>query len=147
MISGGAGADILDGGAGTDVVYEAANADFTISATLQISWTATGTRTTLGVEGFVLIVGASGNKLDASASTVSVRWLGGGGNDTLLGGSKADVLIGGNRSNTTSGTDSLVGGAGADILDNDSADQRTTETGEQVLANVFASLPNWIDAL
>lgn len=146
VISGGAGSDILEGGVGTDVVYEVANTSFTVVGTT-ISSTTTGNETAANVEGVVLIGGDLNNTLDASASSVQVTLLGAGGNDTLLGSSHADVLIGGHRSNVNAGTDSLVGGTGADSFDNDDADQRVTEPEDEVLANVFALLPPWIDAI
>ena len=95
----------------------------------------------------MLIGGASANTLNASAASVSVTLLGGQGNDTLIGGAQADVLIGGNRADSTAGTDSLTGNAGADTFDADPADTRITDAGDIVLADVFASLPSWIDAL
>ncbi len=146
VLSGGGGVDILDGGAGTDVVYEVQDTNFTITGT-QLSSAATGTETPLNVEGFVLIGGASNNKLDATASTLPVTLLGAAGNDTLLGGAQADVLVGGHRSNVAIGTDSLTGNAGSDIFDNDPNDQRDAGKADQVVANVFTVLPTWVDAI
>ena len=45
------------------------------------------------------------------------------------------------------GANFLNGGAGNDTLETDSADPLITAAGDTPLANVFASLPSWIDAL
>ena len=99
------------------------------------------------IEAVILIGGLSNNTLNASLATVPVTLLGGLGNDTLIGGSQADVLIGGHRADSTAGTDSLTGGLGSDTFDNDPADTRVTAVGDTVLADVFATLPSWIDAV
>lgn len=146
VLSGGANTDTLDGGSGTDVVYEVANANVTVNG-FQIVSAATGTETPAAVEGIVLVGGAGNNVLNANASSVPVTLLGGGGNDTLAGSAQADVLVGGNRANPASGLDSLTGGAGADVFDNDASDVRITGAGDQVVANVFAQLPSWVDQI
>lgn len=84
-------------------------------------------------------------------ATVPVVLIGGRGNDTLLGGSQADTLSGGNRNDSTvagsDGVDSLNGGNGADILENDQSDVIVVGAGDTTVADVFALLPSWIDAL
>ncbi len=152
VLSGGAGNDVIDGGAGTDYVVEKANADFTINGvTITSAITATGTDTPTLVERIVLIGGVGANKLDASLATVPVVLLGGRSNDTLFGGSAGDTLSGGNRNDGTvvggDGSDSLDGGGGADILENDPLDIRVAGAGDTTIADVFALLPSWIDAL
>jgi Ca2+-binding RTX toxin-like protein len=63
------------------------------------------------VNEIVVVLGAGNDRLDASASSTSIRADGGAGNDVLIGGSGADVLCGG------TGDDQLFGGAGKDCLD------------------------------
>lgn len=145
VMSGGGGDDNIAGGAGIDVLTERLNVDATITG-VTIMASGLGTDTIATVEGVVLIGLGAANNFNASASTVAVTLLGGNGNDTLIGSSKADVLIGGNRANPAAGTDSITGSAGVDILDNDTADVHVG-TGDSVVADVFASLPSWIDAL
>lgn len=151
VLSGGAGLDTIDGGLGTDYVTEKANADFTLSSSvagLRVQSSITGDETIIGVERAAIIGGDSANRLDASAATIRVVLLGGRGNDTLLGGSLQDTLSGGARGIAPDGTDSLNGNASADTYDNDAADTRTVEAGiDSVVADVFASLPSWVDAL
>ena len=121
------------------------NVDATING-IAVTATGLGTDTVATIEGIVLIGGMAANTFNASASSVAVTLLGGNGNDTLIGSSKADVLIGGNRADSTAGTDSITGGTGVDTLDNDPNDVHVG-TGDNVVANVFAALPSWIDAL
>lgn|GEM_PF-2573361 len=45
------------------------------------------------------------------------------------------------------GVDSLDGGMGSDQYDSDASETRMVGTGDSVLANVFASLPSWVDAI
>lgn len=150
VLSGGAGVDVIDGGNGTDFWMEKADVDFTVNGTTVTS-SATGTETPTSVERIVLIGGVGANKLDASLATVSVVLIGGRGNDTLLGGSGADTLSGGNRNDATvpggDGGDSLDGGVGADTLESDPADTINFGAGDTTVADVFALLPSWIDAL
>lgn len=146
VISGGPSFDSINGGLGNDVIYEIANANFTVNG-LRVTVGTTAIDQVVSIEGIVLVAGPGSNRLDASASSVPVTLLGGAGNDTLIGSAFADVLIGGNRASSTAGVDSLNGLAGNDILDNDPNDVRTTEVGDQVLANVFSLIPTWIDAL
>ena len=145
VLSGSAGNDLIEGGAGIDVLYESINVDATING-IAVTATGLGTDTVATIEGIVLIGGMAANTFNASASSVAVTLLGGNGNDTLVGSSKADVLIGGNRADSTAGTDSITGGTGVDTLDNDPNDVHVG-TGDNVVANVFAALPSWIDAL
>ncbi len=151
VLSGGAGIDTIDGGIGTDYITEKADADFTLSSSiagLRIQSSATGDETVLGIERAAIIGGDAANRLDASAATIRVVLLGGRGNDTLLGGSLQDTLSGGARGISPDGTDSLNGNASADTYDNDGADTRIVEAGiDNVVADVFASLPSWVDAL
>ncbi len=150
VISGGAGVDVIDGGNGSDYWLEAADTNFTVNG-VTITSTITGTETAAAVERIVLIGGTGANKLDAIQASVSVVLIGGRGNDTLLGGSQADTLSGGNRNDSTvagsDGLDSLDGGGGADVLENDSADTKVLGAGDSAIADVFAILPEWIDAL
>lgn len=150
VLSGGAGVDVIDGGNGTDFWMEKADVDFTVNGTTVTS-SATGTETPTSIERIVLIGGIGANRLDASLATVSVVLIGGRGNDTLLGGSAADTLSGGNRNDSTvaggDGADSLDGGTGADTLENDPADAINLGAGDTTVADVFALLPSWIDAL
>lgn len=150
VLSGGAGNDMFDGGDGIDYVFEKADTNFAVSGST-ISSVATGTETPVNVERIALIGGAGANILDASLANLPVVLIGGRGNDTLLGGSGADTLSGGNRNDATvaggDGADSLNGGNGADLLESDALDSLTLGVGDSTLADVFAQLPSWIDAL
>lgn len=146
VLTGGDGNDTLLGGLGSDVRYETLNVDAVITGT-SITATGLGTDTSTALEGIVLVGGSNANLFDASAASVRVTLIGGAGDDTLIGSAQADVLIGGNRADSTSGTDSLMGNGGVDVLDNDVADTRVDAGADSVVANVFATLPNWIDAL
>ncbi len=150
VLSGGAGNDLIEGGAGTDYIYEKADNDFTVTG-VTITSNATGTDTPTNIERIALIGGVSANKFNATAATVAVVLIGGRGNDTLLGGSQADTLSGGNRGDSTvagsDGIDSLDGGGGADVLENDPSDTKVSGVGDTSVANVFALLPAWIDAI
>lgn len=146
VLSGGAGNDTLIGGSGVDTRYETLNFSAVISG-VNVTSTPLGTDTSSSIDGLVLIGGLSANVFNASAATVRVTLIGGAGNDTLIGGAQPDVLIGGNRADSTSGTDSLTGGLGTDVLDNDLADTRVDAGSDTILADVFATLPSWIDAL
>lgn len=150
VLSGGGGNDVLEGSAGTDYLFEQADTNFTING-VTITSSATGSDTPTTVERIVLIGGISANKLDATLATIPVVLIGGRGNDTLLGGSQSDTLSGGNRNDSTvagsDGVDSLDGGSGADVLENDSADTLVLGAGDTAIADVFAQLPNWVDAL
>ncbi len=150
VLSGGAGVDIIDGGNGNDYWLEKADADFTVNGAT-IASSVTGSETPISIERIVLIGGIGANKLDATMATVPVVLIGGRGNDTLLGGSQADTLSGGNRNDSTvagsDGVDSLNGGNGADILENDQSDVIVVGAGDTTVADVFALLPSWIDAL
>ncbi len=146
VLSGGPSSDTVDGGVGTDVIYETSNANFTINGT-RVTVGTTATDSSISIEGIVLVAGPGNNKLDATNSSVPVTLLGGLGNDTLIGSAFADVLIGGNRASSTGGIDNLNGLAGNDQFDNDGSDTRTTDAGDQIVANIFAQIPTWIDAL
>lgn len=146
VLSGGASSDTLDGGAGTDATYETGNANFVVSG-IRVTVGTTATDSALSIEGVVLVAGPGNNKLDATNSSVPVTLLGGLGNDTLIGSAFADVLIGGNRASNAGGIDNLNGLGGADKFDNDPNDTRTTDSGDQVIANIFSQLPAWIDNL
>lgn len=69
------------------------------------------------------------------------------GNDSFVGRFNAALLIGGNRTESTSGIDFLTGNGGVDVLRNDVADTPVDAGADSLVANVFATLPNWIDAL
>ena len=146
VLSGGAGQDVLAGGLGQDIVYEKANANFTINGN-QLTSAATGNEAAVGIEGFALVGGVGANLIDAHLSAVAVMLLGGAGNDTLIGSDFADFLVGGSRTAVppNDGTDSLDGGLGADGYDNDPLDSRLLGPGDLVLADVFASLPSWLN--
>ncbi len=147
VIQGGNNVDTIDGGLGTDILYETGNADFIVNK-LQV--TVGGSALVdfvTAIEGIVLVGGVGNNTLDARLSSVPVTLLGGGGNDVLNGSEFADVLIGGNRASSASGRDTLNGQAGNDLFDTDPNDTRTTEAGDQLVADLFAQLPSWIDAL
>ncbi len=150
VLSGGGSNDLIEGGDGTDYVLEKGDTNFTVNG-VTINSVSSGTETPTNIERIALIGGLGANKLDASLATVAVVLVGGGGNDTLLGGSQADTLSGGNRNDSTvagsDGVDSLDGGAGADVLENDTADFKTLSGGDTTVANVFALLPTWVDAL
>ncbi len=146
VISGGGGNDTLDGSSGTDILYEVADTNFTING-LRLTSLATGDETALRVEGIVLVGGNGNNVLNASKSSVAVTLLGGSGNDTLTGSVFVDVLIGGSRADSTAGVDSINGDAGADIIGADAADTLVADPLDQVIADVLASLPTWIDAI
>lgn len=149
VLSGGAGQDSIDGGTGRDTSYELVNVNVVIT-NRRLTSSATGNETMSGIEGFALVGGAGATKFDASLSAVAVTLLGGGGNDTLLGSNFIDVLIGGSRTVTPltgDGTDVLDGGAANDSYDNDPLDTRVVNAGDQVVADLFATLPSWLDAL
>jgi Ca2+-binding RTX toxin-like protein len=150
VLSGGPGVDAVDGGDGVDFLYEKANANFTVIGT-QVSSSVTGTETPLNIERIALIGGDGNNVLNAAQAGVRVVLIGGRGNDTLIGSSQADTLSGGNRNDSivagSDGVDSLDGGLSSDLLEQDSPDQRVADNSDTVVANVFATLPNWIDAL
>ncbi len=150
VISGGAGIDQLSGGSGLDDWLEQADSNFTVNG-VTVTSAVTGSERVTDIERIVLIGGDRANTLNASGAGVPVVLIGGRGNDTLLGGGMADTLSGGNRNDSTiagsDGGDSLAGGAGADTLEADSADRRTLGAGDAVVADVFALLPAWIDAL
>jgi Ca2+-binding RTX toxin-like protein len=147
VLSGGDSIDTIDGGLGTDTFFESGSSDFAVTGVKIARGGGSTTESVSNIEGIVLIGGVGNNALDASRASVPVTLLGGAGNDMLAGGSLADVLIGGNRASSTNGLDTLNGLAGNDQFDNDPADTRTTDAGDQVLANIFAQLPSWIDAL
>ena len=147
MLSGGASIDTIDGGLGTDTFFESGNSDFVVTGLKIAGSGGSTTESVSNIEGIVLIGGASNNALDASRASVPGTLLGGGGNDILAGSPLADVLIGGNRASSANGRDTLLGYAGNDLFDNDPNDNRTTDAGDQVLANIFAQLPSWIDAI
>lgn len=150
VVSGGAGGDIILGGGGFDYWLEKADTNFTITGQT-VSSAATGGETVADAERIVLIGGNSANTLNASTASVPVVLIGGTGNDTLIGGASADTLSGGNRNDSgvtgADGTDSLDGGGGADVLETDAADAIVSGAGDSSVANVFAALPAWIDAL
>ncbi len=147
VILGGNNVDTIDGGLGTDILYETGNADFIVNK-LQVTVGGSAVVDAItAIEGIVLVGGVGNNSLDARLSSVPVTLLGGGGNDVLNGSRFADVLIGGNRASSASGRDTLNGQASNDLLDNDPADTRTPDAGDQLIADLFAQLPTWIDAL
>lgn len=105
-ITGGRGNDIINGSGGSDTIVEEADASMTLTnASLAIG---SFTDTISNIENAELTGGASGNNINASAFTGTVRLAGGDGNDTLVGGSSNDILIGG------AGDDILRGGSGND---------------------------------
>jgi len=150
VLSGGGGTDVIDGGEGMDTWFESANANFTVSG-LQVSSTATGTETGIGIERIAIEGGAGNNNLDASAASVPVLLLGGPGNDTLLGGSGNDTLTGGFRGDSTvagsDGVDSIDGGAGTDAVKNDAADTVVDAAGSNLHTDISFLLPDWLDLI
>ncbi len=151
VLQGNAGVDLIDGGLGSDYQYEKADTNFTVSGATVSSAVTGSDLAPNSVERIALVGGASANQLNASAATVPVVLVGGLGNDTLLGGSQSDTLSGGNRGDSgvsgADGTDSLNGGAGSDLYESDSSDTLVIDVGDTTLADVFAALPTWIDAL
>lgn len=147
ILSGGAGFDALIGGAGFDTVYERADSNVTITG-LRLVSTVTGDETAVTVERIALVGGVNANRLDARQSSVPVILLGGHGNDTLLGSAFPDVISGGSRTVTPAtgdGSDSIDGQAGADLIALDPVDVRVADAADQLLADIFAQLPNWLD--
>lgn len=146
ILSGGAGRDALLGQSGDDTHYEVIDADVTVIGS-KATATALGRDRAVSLEAVIVIGGNSANRIDASAATVPVSLLGGGGNDTLIGGPLADVLIGGKRTSPNTDSDSLDGGLGNDRFDNDANDIRVTDGNDEVLSNLFSLLPVWLDAI
>ena len=66
--------------------------------------------------GLFFDTGAGNDSVDASASTRSVRIVGGSGNDQITGGSGNDTILGDASNSFDAGVDTLFGGAGNDFI-------------------------------
>ncbi|MGE3309237.1 MAG: Calx-beta domain-containing protein [Limisphaerales bacterium] len=109
LLRGGLGADTLNGAGGADTVIEARDSDFELTiGQLRIG---AEIDTLISIEQAMLVGGAGGNILNASAFTLGrVYLLGLDGDDTLIGGAGDDLLGGGN------GDDLIEGRGGNDLL-------------------------------
>lgn len=167
-VNGGDGADIIDGSLGADSLYGGAGDDIFYIDSDDVVIEGGEGYDRIYMRGYGdganFIVGsatgiefAAGNNnddiFDASGSTISVKLLGGAGNDTLIGGDVADQLYGftgddilngggGNDIlNAAQGADTLDGGAGDDIIYMDSDDISVLggDGYDRVYANGYSS--------
>lgn len=115
------GVESADGGIGTDQVFVTrssalGNLTFSVSGTTA---TLTGGVTMRNFEQFTVYFGEGNDRVTSVGAAQSVRFLGYGGNDSLIGGTGMDQLDGGEGNDSLTGNDGsdyLTGGGGNDTI-------------------------------
>jgi trimeric autotransporter adhesin len=161
VLIGGEGNDSLTGGLGNDVMRGGVGDDsYTVDSTLDVitelvsegtdkvtssvTYTLVANVENLTLSGVTDINGMGNELANAITGNAGANILSGGtGNDTLSGGDGADVLIGGEGNDALNGglgADAMAGGLGDDVYTVDSAGDVVTESLNEGIDRVNASI-------
>ncbi|MDB9535241.1 Calx-beta domain-containing protein, partial [Dolichospermum planctonicum CS-1226] len=129
ILDGGLGNDTLNGGSGTDTLKVDYSAITTVGISTTVTTPGSGTISAGNIVNYSNI-----EKFNITGTTQADNLIGGNLDDTLIGGNGNDTITGG------TGADSLVGGRGDDIYIVDELGDIITESSNQGLDTVRASI-------
>ncbi|MGB0629773.1 MAG: beta strand repeat-containing protein, partial [Alphaproteobacteria bacterium] len=139
-IDGGAGTDTMTGGDGDDTYYvDTAGDSIVENASEGTDTVIASVNHTLSANVENLTLTGSGT-IDGTGNTLDNVITGSTGNNTLTGGAGNDTIDG------NSGKDTMIGGTGDDVYYVGSKNDAVTESANEGIDTVFASLSDTLDA-